>query len=192
MSYHKLSNLREIFQGDLNQKLMDGIISCDFMDRPCNCNCTSKIDGKCAYNGECRKMCVIYKATCKICDQSSIGQTQQKLKDCMGQHLIDVKKLVSKGTKSDSFPSHFAHHCKKEVKPTSDELRKMMKDKIVWQGNTISCMKSFGKLNCSLCMQERIEILHTICQEEWKIINHCNEIYGAQTRFHRFLKSTQM
>jgi hypothetical protein len=40
-------------------------------------------------------------------------------------------------------------------------------------------------------MQERIKILHTICQEEWKIINHCNEIYGAcrhKTRFHRFLK----
>ncbi len=87
--------------------------------------------------------------------------------------------------------SHFAHHCKKEVKPTSNELHKMMKVKIVWQGNAISCMKSFGKLNCSLCMQERIEILCTIHQEEWKIINHCNEIYGAcrhKTRFHRFLK----
>jgi hypothetical protein len=40
-------------------------------------------------------------------------------------------------------------------------------------------------------MRERIKILHTICQEEWKIINNCNEIYGAcqhKTRFHRFLK----
>jgi hypothetical protein len=27
MSYHKFSNRREIFQGDLNRKLMDGIIS---------------------------------------------------------------------------------------------------------------------------------------------------------------------
>jgi hypothetical protein len=98
-------------------------------------------------------MCVVYKATCKICDQSYIGQTQQKLKDHMGQHLNDVKKLVTKGTKSDSFASHFTHHCKKEVKPTSNELHKMMmKVKIVWQGNAISCMKSFGKLNCSLCM----------------------------------------
>jgi hypothetical protein len=47
-------------------KLMDGIISRDFMDQPCNCNCALKIDRKCAYNGECRKMCVVYKATCKI------------------------------------------------------------------------------------------------------------------------------
>ncbi len=129
MSYHKFSNLREIFQGDLNRKLMDGIISRDFMDRPCNCNRASKIDGKCAYNGECRKMCIVYKATCKICNQPYIGQTQQKLQDCMGQHLNDVKKLVTNGTKSDSFASHFTQHCKKEVKPTSDELRKMMKVK---------------------------------------------------------------
>jgi thymidylate synthase ThyX len=189
MSYHKFSNLREIFQGVLNRKLMDGIISHDFMDQPCNCNHASKIDGKCAYNGECRKMCVVYKATCKICNQPYIGQTQQKLKDHMGQHLNDVKKLVTKGTKLDSFASHFAQHCKKGVKPTSNEIRKMTKVKIVWQGNVISCMKSFGKLNCSLCMQKKI--LHTIRQEEWKMINHCNEIYGAcqhKTRVHRFLK----
>jgi hypothetical protein len=40
-------------------------------------------------------------------------------------------------------------------------------------------------------MRKRIEILCTIRQEEWKIINNCNEIYGAcwhKTRFHRFLK----
>jgi hypothetical protein len=73
----------------------------------------------------------------------------------MGQHLNDVKKLVTKGIKSDSFASHSANHCKKEAKPTSDELRKMMKVKIIWQGNAISCMKSIGKLNCSLCMRAR-------------------------------------
>jgi hypothetical protein len=42
-----------------------------------------------------------------------------------------------------------------------------------------------------LCRHKRIEILHTIRQEEWKIINHGNEIYGAcwhKTRFHRFLE----
>jgi predicted GIY-YIG superfamily endonuclease len=61
-------------------------------------------------------MCVVYKATCKICDDSYIGQTQQKLKDRMGQHLNDVKKLITKGIKLDSFVSHFTHHCKKEVK----------------------------------------------------------------------------
>jgi hypothetical protein len=109
----------------------------------------------------------------------------------MGQHLNDMKKLVTKGVKSDSFVSHFTYNCKKGVKPTSDKLHNMIKVKIAWQGNAISCMKSFGKLNCSLCMQERIEILCTIHQEEWRIINHCNKIYGAcrhKTRFQRFLE----
>jgi hypothetical protein len=90
--------------------------------------------------------------TLLLCDESYIGQTQQKLKDRMGQHLNDVKKLITKGIKSDSFASHFTNHCcKRETKPTNDELRRMMKVKIIWQGNAISCMKSFGKLNCSLC-----------------------------------------
>jgi hypothetical protein len=109
----------------------------------------------------------------------------------MGQHLNNIKKLITKGIKSDSFASHFTNHCKKETKPTNDELHRMMKVKIIWQGNAISCIKLFGKLNCSLCMHERIKILCTIHQEEWKIINNCNEIYGAcrhKMRFHRFLK----
>jgi hypothetical protein len=33
-------------------------------------------------------------------------------------------KLVTKSIKSDSFTSHFANHCRKGVKPTSNELRK--------------------------------------------------------------------
>jgi hypothetical protein len=98
----------------------------------------------------------------------------------MGQHLNDVKKIITKGIKSDSFfASYFTNHCKRETKPTNDELHRMMKVKIIWQGKAISYMKSFGKLNCSLCMRKRTEILRTIHQEEWKIINNCNEIYGA-------------
>jgi hypothetical protein len=40
-------------------------------------------------------------------------------------------------------------------------------------------------------MRERIEIMRMIHQEEWKIKNNCNAIYGAcwqKMRFHRFLK----
>jgi hypothetical protein len=65
------------------------------------------------------------------CDESYIGQTQQKLKDRMGQHLNDIKKLITKGIKSDSFASHFTNHCKRETKPTNDELHRMMKVKII-------------------------------------------------------------
>jgi hypothetical protein len=40
---------------------------------------------------------LVYKATCKICDDSYIVPTQQKLKDWMGQHLNDIKRLITKG-----------------------------------------------------------------------------------------------
>ena len=59
MSYHKFSNLREIFQGDLNQKLMDGIISHDFMDQPFNCNRALKLMGNVPTMGS-AQTCVSY------------------------------------------------------------------------------------------------------------------------------------
>jgi hypothetical protein len=45
------------------------------------------------------------KLTGKMCLQCGFDQ--------MGQHLNDVKKLVIKVVKLDSFVSHFAYHCKK-------------------------------------------------------------------------------
>ena len=41
-----------------------------------------------------------------------------------------------------------------------------MKYQILWQANPISCMKTFGKLNCALCMRERVEILRAYYQQE--------------------------
>jgi len=198
MCYTKFSNLREMFQGDLGRKLMKGIMSRDFMDLPCNCNAASKIDGKCIYKGDCRKMCVVYQAKCKICDEVYIGNTQQKMKERQGQHLHDVRELSFKEKKSDSFAAHFASHFPKGSKPSNYEIRQMLEYKILWQANPISCLKTFGTLECSLCMRERIEILRVINQKaggegEWKIINTNNEIFGAcrhKTRFHRFLKET--
>jgi hypothetical protein len=56
----------------------------------------------------------------------------------MGQHLNDVKKLPKE--QSRSLLKATSHKGKKEVKPTSDELCKMMKVKIDWQESGISCM----------------------------------------------------
>ena len=91
MSYKKFSNLREIFQGDLNAKVMANVESKDFKDKPCNCR--AKTDGGC-YSGpisDCRTCCIIYQAKCKICNKEYIGNTQQEEKKRMGQHYGDVK-----------------------------------------------------------------------------------------------------
>ena len=81
------------------------------------------------------------------------------------------------------------------VKPMNEQLRRIMKYQILWQANPISCMKTFGKLNCTLCMQERVEILQAHQQEKTKLINSKMEIFGAchhKTKFHRFLKENRM
>ena len=110
MSYHRFSNLGEIFQGNLNNKLMKNITSKDFMDLKCNCNNSTTVDGKCIYDSNCRKSIVIYKATCKECGSYYIGNTQQKLKLRMNQHFADTKNLVNNEKFSDSFAKHFASH----------------------------------------------------------------------------------
>ncbi|CAB9506324.1 unknown protein [Seminavis robusta] len=50
---------------------------------------------------------------------------------------------------------------------------------ILWQGNPISTVKTFGTRHCSLCNRERLEILKRSRESPEKLINSCNEIYGA-------------
>ena len=54
-------------------------------------------------------------------------------------------------------------------------------------------MKTFGKVSCRLCMQERLEIHKAILEEKkngtFNLINSAHELYGAcrhKTQFHRF------
>ena len=64
MSYHKFVNIREIFQGGLNRKLMKGVGSRDYKNLPCNCIKKLKKDSECVYSDDCRKHMVVYQATC--------------------------------------------------------------------------------------------------------------------------------
>jgi len=104
-----------------------------------------------------------------------------------------VVKLVNRGEASDSFAAHFAKHFEDtNVDATKGTVRKMVEAKMLWKGDPIQCMKSFGKNTCALCMQERLEILKRIREEPMKLINSNNELHGAcrhKTRFHRFVLS---
>ena len=62
MSYHRFTNLREIFQGDLSKKLTEDVESKDFMTRECNCRLGN--NSGCGYNDKCRRSVVVYKITC--------------------------------------------------------------------------------------------------------------------------------
>ena len=66
---------------------------------------------------------------------------------------------------------------------------------VIWKGNPISCSKSFGKLNCTLCMKERLAILKTLGDKDNKrrLINSNTELHGAcrhKPKFHRFTHYT--
>ena len=199
MSYHKFSNMGEILQGDLTSKLMKGIGSKDFDSLDCNCYNSTKVNGKCIYNNCCRWSNVVYEVKCKCCDKIYIGNTQQKLKTRINQHLADTRKLINCNVQTDSFAKHFAKHLEEKLKNgtlkkvrTSD-VRDLVEVKVIWRGNPISCVKSYGKLNCQLCMNERIAILENI--RKGKKINKCisinsnSEIYGAcrhRPKFHRY------
>ena len=191
ISYHKFPNLSQAFMGDLTAKLTKNVNSRDFEDLPCNCNRASKVNGVCMFGGECRKSIVVYKAECKDCRMIYVGNTQQKLKVRMTQHLNEICSLVNNEKTSDSFAKHMATHFNDRTnKLTAGEARKHVTVSIAWQGKPISCNKSFGKLNCSLCMKERLEILRISNHDPAMIINSSAEFYGAcrhKPRFHRYL-----
>ena len=109
----------------------------------------------------------------------------------MSQHYNDVRLLVNKGKLSDTFFSHSASHFKRSArtKLTSAKVRKIVETSIIFEGNPVICTKSFGKLNCSLCMVERLKILEKSKTDRENLINSCGEIYGAcrhRPKFHRY------
>jgi hypothetical protein len=194
MCIKRFSNLREGFQSDLSLKLNEELLSADFMPLKCNCNKASKRkDGSCAYAGQCRTKMVVYEATCIITGKKYIGNTQRTVKKRIQEHVSEVKNKVVKGESSDSFANHF---CKFIPKPSPGDKIKVQehlnyKVKILWKGDPISCMKSFGKKSCKLCMKERLAIIKAIYQNKKQVINSCNEIYGScrhKTHFHRYIK----
>ena len=69
----------------------------------------------------------------------------------------------------------------------------MSEVEILWQGNPLSCVKSFKSITCRLCTKERLYIHKAMRKEEEEgtrdILNTCKEYYGAcrhVPRFHRY------
>ncbi len=72
----------------------------------------------------------------------------------MQGHVQDIKNLFINGKSSNSFALHFASlipegTAKKNVK----DFVKVKVD-ILWQGDPLSCVKTFGTRACKLCAKE--------------------------------------
>jgi len=117
-----------------------------------------------------------------------IGSTQRTPKVRCGEHAGEVCKLVNDGKQSDTFATHFATHFRGESGIKLGDVRKHMSVDILWEGNPITCMKTYGTNHCVLCMQERLAIMKKWKEDKTKLINHRSELYGGcrhQTTFHR-------
>ncbi len=187
MSYHRFTNLRELFNGDLTGKLNKHVISQDFSSRPCNCR--SKNTTGCDYANLCRETLVVYRVQCKTTGKSYIGCTQQNFKKRMQQHFNDVRNLRAGKGHHDSYAHHFAKMSINFPNPSPKLLRSLATFHILWQGNPLSTVKTFGTNHCLLCDQERLHIFKWNKLHPDKLINNHDEIYGAckhKPKFHRF------
>ena len=140
MSYHRFSNMRELFQGDLNTKLNCNVISKDFQELPCNC----RNKNMCPYRGKCHHSIVVYQTTCLQTNKRYIGNTQQHMKTRMQGHVQDVKKLFTDSKSSDSFATHFAS--------------------LVPQGTAKKSVKDFVKVKVDYPLARRPTLL---CKDLW-------------------------
>ena len=205
MAYQKFTNFGEKLNADLNNKVMAKIIDSELMDRKCNCNSKSKLDdGRCFYDGNCRRSMVVYCLKCNITGKVYIGKTQVYLKKRTQQHITDVWKVIESGVtkfglnwtgsggyaKADAFAKHFADLCRDctNSNQVKAKMKRIMTPTILWQGDRIQCMKSSRTAQCKICMTERIEILHRMRTDRSKIMNDNSDIYASckcASRFHK-------
>ena len=111
----------------------------------------------------------------------------------MTQHFNETVNAANKGIASDTFAKHFANAKTIEGKTTAKHIRDRTSLDILWQGNPLSSAKSFGKLNCALCMKERLEIMKAMKNQPTRLINSSKELYGAcrhRPVFHRYTNYT--
>jgi hypothetical protein len=145
MSYHCFPNMKEMLQGDLSKKLTKGVKSMDFKVRDCNCR-GGRGPGKCQCRDFCRMPIIIYRITCKMMNNIYIGNTQQHFKIQTKGHFQDVKKLRKKRVHSDSYARYFTGIWPRgAAAPTSGIQWDLINCNIIWQGNPISVVNTFGK-----------------------------------------------
>jgi hypothetical protein len=118
-----------------------------------------------------------------------IGNTQQFLKNRIHARPLpkDVKQHVEKGTLSNSHAKHFGGRLSSGAKaPTPGMQRSFISSSIIWKGDPISSVKSFGKNSSKLCNRERMVIVKAEFKSLKGLINARSELYGACHHVPRF------
>jgi hypothetical protein len=91
----------------------------------------------------------------------------------MQGYIQDVKNLFISDKSSDSFASHFASLIPEgTVKKNVKDFVKIKVD-ILWQGDPLSCLPTFGTRTCKLCAKEWYAIIKLTCMTPHLAINKC-------------------
>ena len=115
MYYHQFPNLGEILQYDLLGKIRKGIGSEYFLNCEFNCNYTTKVKGKCAYGGECRSCCVVYKVTVGDCGKAGRKNSAMECPYMRTRNSTYDAVILEKGERSQAV-RRYADFTKEDVK----------------------------------------------------------------------------
>jgi len=208
MSYKRFSNVRELYRADLDRKLDEGLESEDFKTRDCNCKGSNRREGNCIYGENCRKKVLIYKIKCRHCSKFYIGSTYDCLKSRADGHCSATCAIANKSKYAKVWRTAWSNHANTHLgishpdgppyqyvqgRFTVPTVKTMMDFELMWHCNGILASKSFGKRNCILCNQERVEIVRAmkssknnqLLNRDLKIGSKC--IHKA--RFHNFTRN---
>ena len=84
----------------------------------------------------------------------------------MEHYYSETKDQVNKVLMLNLFATYFARQFKdQDGEITVKDVGDFAALEIVCQGNTLPCIKLFVKLNCMLCMKERVEIMKVLVDE---------------------------
>ena len=154
--------------------------------------------GTCPWDRCCRTKVIVYRINCKICDKYYIGSLQNAYKQRTQMHIQNIRDAFMKGKTSSTLANHITKHlyalrAREEINVDNNltaQIRNLMEFKVLWTGNPISTVNTFGSDKCELCMEERLiltsELLHS---KGKKCLNRANEIFGPcrhKPKFHRY------
>ena len=189
MAYSKFSNLRELFQRDLTAKLNEEVQSLDYMTRECNCKPGSQ--EPCPYDNICRERIIVYQMQHRHTGHCYIGSTSCTAKSRFQQHNSQIVRCHETGQRSTSVAKFFAATLMNWRPGTVSArlVRNQTKYSILWQGNPLSTVQTFGTPSCKLCSKERLEIYKRARFKRATLINERTNLFEAcnhKPSFHRY------
>ena len=179
MAYSKFSNIRELFQRDLTAKLNKEVEPLDYMTRERNCKPGSH--EPCPHNNICRERIVVYQMKSRCTNHCYIGSTSCHAKTRFQHHTSNVVQCHATGKKSTSAARFFAALLMNFRPGTVSArlVRNQIEYSILWQGNPLSTVQTFGTPHCKLCSKERLEICKRARHKRDTLINDRTNLFEA-------------